>query len=675
MAMKTVKICIGPPDPNQQIYPVTLSDFSDGSILQTAKLPVDTVLNAPLNPKAILDKFQSQYGIASDFEAIGKQLATWLCYGPIGSTWRNLRQQPLRTFIEVEPEELAVLPWELLISGASFDFLSRQKPCLRFHQGQDDGRATGWPLRVLVVVGAETNSNIKADDEAIALERELLPFCHSIDLEVIYRPTQQKLSAKLCTFQPHIFHFIGHCNMVSGKSVLRFQLQDSNQSWDWGADMIAVTLDQTAWRPRLAFLNACHTWTPAEAQASLQIASAFLEADVPACLAMQGDIHGDLAANFASKILGEISKGTLLDEAVVKARFAIKSAPNTNPKDWALPVLSLSQLPEIVVPAKHRHSNEWDQKIENCPLFQETRLFAGRREERRRLRSSVEPMGQGRNNQHLLVVTGSSELGKSYLVKWCLEGFALQNYYVQYVEIADGKKKDFVEVLRLIRDSNATDGLNPLLDSVFYKFNWVLNHILNTGVVPPWSGEPVADHKLPFDPQNLRHENPLPLIADAFLDALREASKQQPLIIVLDTFNRDTELALARDLVEGWLWPLVLRPIREAQIPGVTIVLVMLTDILKEYRIERWVPRSEWIVIDPFKKANCNQLASELLWYANCEENCEEKSDAQIINYLIKAWAETLPDPWPAVRFKKLLEGLEIFCNNKAHLKKVGRML
>jgi hypothetical protein len=151
------------------------------------------------------------------------------------------------------------------------------------------------------------------------------------------------------------------------------------------------------------------------------------------------------------------------------------------------------------------------------------------------------------NRPNVLIVSADRKSGKSHLLKWSMETWAIGGALVRYVELDTGVSKDFLAVLRQIRDGDTNDTADreylhqALPAAAFRRFNWELNHRLRTGEPGEWKesahpdGLPIADEGAPFDAKGEKLlEAP---ICARFHEALKAVAAQRPLILVFDKFT------------------------------------------------------------------------------------------------------------------------------------------
>jgi hypothetical protein len=283
------------------------------------------------------------------------------------------------------------------------------------------------------------------------------------------------------------------------------------------------------------------------------------------------------------------------------------------------------------------------------------------------VRTSFAPVRQAGDTKYLVIVTnvdsGSGKLGKSHVMKWAGEGFAIGGSDVHYVSVADGQKKTILDPLRLILDANKHRSAEPIPHKVLERFDWSVEGILTKGVPWPWNGETLKE-RTPFDPERFKSDSTIELIFQAFYAALREASAKRPLVLVLDDFRFNNELALAAQLIEDELWPRLFKPVAKGEFPNVRMALVMHPDETKAYKVEKFIPASEWITLRPFPKEDYTKMARELFWF------CEVDG----LRELIAGLGKTLPDPWTAEGLIKLKKVADVAYGAKEHLARVKRM-
>ncbi|SFG17112.1 CHAT domain-containing protein [Novosphingobium sp. CF614] len=451
---------------------------------------------------------------------------------------------------------LAGLPWELLYSHGG-NYLARSRGVFRVRSVKPavaaGPQAPPWPLRLVAASGAAgDNEDLGMPEELQALRELFVPWGRSINLEVIDTATNAGLSRAIAEDCPAILHFCGHANHIPG---LEPRLQTASAD-GVGTDAFSVDEIGALGKPpfHLVVLNACKS-TVAGQQApdaiwQQSLAEVFLSNDSKAVIAMQEDIRGEVARAFIVGLYRNCLEGRMLEEAVTAARSAI------NPADpsWAMPVLTLAEMPEaagypVFNPAQVAQSRvPFDAEGGHSPRF-----TANFQAQRRALTNWVaDPSRKASPKGPLALLLGEARSGKSHILKWAMSSVAYLRYQIRYIDFASFGQGgcSLVDLLRAIRDGSPARLANGAVDCVpqlripfepagaFDAFNAELNALLggDASAASPAAG-PVADLHLPA------HADQLPLVAGQtfnehvaglFQAALRQAAAQRPVFIALD---------------------------------------------------------------------------------------------------------------------------------------------
>lgn len=609
--MATLRLHLGTLDRVAKGYPLELYDLESGLRLVPAQgedsiwLPSDF-----LDVAKVAAQFKDPLTQAFELRLTGQALFDALHRGKIATVWdaAQAAQPSAVILIEIVDEELQNLPWELISNGVK-QYFGRTPGMARFHEEKgllDESSA--WPYRLMVLLGSEGAGPTGGMEELRRLRADLLRYRHSIDLEVCLADSEDSFLRDLSDFQPHFLHYVGHSG-TSAKSGLATLMLQGGAELD--AQHIATVLNQSRVHPRFVFLNACHT----AASAPLALAKAFTSEGVPALLTMQGAIEGDLAGEFAALVYQQIWQGTPLHDVIARARAVLSNAKA--PQVWAFPVLSLAVSPEQVCPPRPLLDQERKKHISQCAVFHEVRLFTGRAHESRSLRRAICPVSPSAPSEHLKIITGESKHGKSYLVKRCLEALALGGHDVQYVEMADGREKTWVDVVLNLLRPDVDHGAAPIPTQIADRLRWDVHCILKHGAIRPWDGSKV-EGRIEFKPDEQKAEDPAKAVFDAFFHALREASSKHPLLIVLDHFRADPKARpdISPELLRDTLWPKLFEPIMAGALPSVAMILVILTsDAEDTYGLARMVRRDQWLTVKDLDPAKFKDLAAELVGF------------------------------------------------------------
>lgn len=513
-----------------------------------------------------------------NLEKVGRYLFQLLSTGDVGVEWASQRNShknmKLRCVLDIQDEELKLLPWELMALGLGRFFAETEHPFVR---GSIDWTEKVvpeiWPLRVLIVVGCEDDdASVKAPQEVESIEDVLRGQGKTIYCKVLRRPDQETLRDFIRDYRPHIFHFIGHGQGAEGgqNAYLDFR---SEPPWKCSAVGIAGIFNAAKWTPRLAFLNACHSSDLGGQAGTWHLVDGLQAAGVAAILGMQADVRGDAAAIIGRTLYASLARGESLDVALAAARenVNLNLGGEWTHRDWALPSLNLTVSPTHVLPVEMDADKLLlHQQIESMEMFARLRNFVARDDERWKLWRALNPL-EG-DSTPFLIVRGPALAGKSALVKWCLEGCLLRGRAAKYVDLNSGENNDLLDVLRAIRDGTRPlarftgEALKP---QAFAEFNRALNRYQGGGafVSGPDDGT-ISDVDAGA---RLRDGSAADkeLIVQTFCRALQSAVADAPLILVLD------QVRVNSADWNSYFYPYLLRPIIERTVPNLSVIVIL----------------------------------------------------------------------------------------------------
>jgi hypothetical protein len=624
---------------------------------------------AALNPKEVAAVCDCANWDPQQVQHVGEYLYWLLLRASVGKEWRRRREQApgrLRTILEFDnsPEvaSLRNMPWELIYdpnSDGGYLFLSAMHPMSRATSLARREPGEDWPLRVLVVNGADPlrEDSIGAQMEVRVVERLFAKARADVEYEFLEYPTPDAILRACQQIRPHIFHFIGHSEASHGGTDHRLYLHQNASggtqlAWDLNAIRAALTNMEP---PRLAILNACRTskgpGSGARALPAENIASAFLRNGSLAVIGMQGDIEGDLAAAFAGEFYQQILLGTPLDVAVANSRLKLLNCrPTRSQSEWALPVLKTRTRADLILPRRPPTHTTY------CPSLR----FVDRVPQRLKLRDILHSNSAAgpAPTASLSVVLGDGQSGKSHFAEWCSHMCQWRGLPSAYVQFA-GDTVDLIGALRWIRDGRRPEPGRecrpesdwPLAGTAFRRFNWELKWQLE-GKLPP-SVLPEEPAEI-IDPGRLLNPNTPPqehFIANAlqhFRGALETAAQPNGLVLFLDHLERVERTALTQ-----WLPQYLLSPIAEGKIAGVRAVLVLRKEDFEDplQGLRRFIPATTVIELGLLNAMEFPWLARNL-----CLQWSEEIYE-EVFSQLTKL---SQTGPWPAGR---LLAVVDKLCN------------
>ena len=469
--MKHAKLSVGPVDQGVGGYPLRLE------LIGSLERESDTIPRAQIEDsrpaddrRVALDRdgihallVRSQPPSPGELQRVGDYLGGLLGYGAVGEKWADLRtrfpgesppgSEGLGVLLDITAPELRVLPWELARIGGRLVFTDPENPCARItpqFNSDPPAEPDWWPLRVTVIVGAETDDRVvKVEEELVNLYAALDKVGPDVEYDVIKQPRRGGfLIDELERLRPHVLHFIGHGESNGGTGAL--VMNDEDGRWDWTADEILDTMPIT---PRIATLNACRSGDHQPQLGTWQVADAFIRRGAYAVLAMQGDIDGGAAATFSRGLYDALLENATLDVAVARGRRRVRAAV-PGQRDFGLPTLTLSRPPNRVLPLRLGIDRE---RLKIVDMLLPRQPFVDRKDDRRTLLECLDPPAA--DGVALTSIEGESEVGKTALAQWTLRQLACRGHDVVYVDLAvaygarDGAKCSAIDVLRAIRQA------------------------------------------------------------------------------------------------------------------------------------------------------------------------------------------------------------------------------
>jgi len=469
--VKHAKLSVGPVDQGVGGYPLRLE------LIGSLERESDTIPRAQIEDsrpaddrRVALDRdgihallVRSQPPSPGELQRVGDYLGGLLGYGAVGEKWADLRtrfpgesppgSEGLGVLLDITAPELRVLPWELARIGGRLVFTDPENPCARItpqFNSDPPAEPDWWPLRVTVIVGAETDDRVvKVEEELVNLYAALDKVGPDVEYDVIKQPRRGGfLIDELERLRPHVLHFIGHGESNGGTGAL--VMNDEDGRWDWTADEILDTMPIT---PRIATLNACRSGDHQPQLGTWQVADAFIRRGAYAVLAMQGDIDGGAAATFSRGLYDALLENATLDVAVARGRRRVRAAV-PGQRDFGLPTLTLSRPPNRVLPLRLGIDRE---RLKIVDMLLPRQPFVDRKDDRRTLLECLDPPAA--DGVALTSIEGESEVGKTALAQWTLRQLACRGHDVVYVDLAvaygarDGAKCSAIDVLRAIRQA------------------------------------------------------------------------------------------------------------------------------------------------------------------------------------------------------------------------------
>lgn len=316
----------------------------------------------------------------TDMETLGQALYDALFNREIAVAFSQAQarvgEKNLRLRLQIEPPELAALPWEAMRNQENWLGLDGATPLVRVssqpEQKISQTLAVTKPLRILFV-GASPNKLARLDVEGQATQlRNLLADAEKkrdVALETLFHPTAVQLRQELLK-DYHVIYFAGHGEpskpetsfdgttkinpailFVDGQGQRGVDGQPiPGTASKLNAESLATMLKGRR-NTRIVFLAACNTSTLTSRRESDKVADTQLldgfaqelmrRAQLPAIIAMQYYISDQQAIPLAAQFFAAIAQFTSVDIALADARAAIVRQGQPLGRDVFAPVLYL----------------------------------------------------------------------------------------------------------------------------------------------------------------------------------------------------------------------------------------------------------------------------------------------------------------------------------------------
>jgi CHAT domain len=669
--MKTLVLRIGAPAGNgKRPLELFFEDSPDWWKLPIAseELAGDLGVAPPeqLNDGSVVDRafalgaFTESGGQPDRLDGIGRYLFRLVSTGSVGNAWSALRahypgERPQATpategirLVLTLVEELKELPWELMVDlprPPVFRDILNPAVIGAFEPGTAVA-GENWPLRVLIVIAcARDDQDVRWREELDQIKALLIRQRQLVDFEVLERPEADPLRERIRIFQPHVLHFIGHGTLdpSTGRPALAFYRDATRDNRFWDAAGIRSDLNGLPSIP-FVFVNACRSSAPPSASHRWQLADAFLRTNTRAVLGMRADIRGDVAARFAEGAYRALARRQPLDVAIAEARANARNLPGLGPDsaDWAMPCLETTVHPEDVLPMRLGVSTAVVERIEQEGHYCDVGVLVDRHELRRELLLGIDPIFGGKPKP-LTIVTGDTELGKSWLIKWCLYRPLLRGRTVLFVDLNRENRLNYVDVLdRIARGETMTSsGIGgPIAPKVMHRFLHDADRLLRKLPPAAWDEVTIVDPlKLPSKGvrEKLAEE-----IFKRFEQALAEITRSEPLILALDHVDRGVQ----PDHFTKYVLQYLVRPVAAGRAGNVQLLLAVRDR--KEFGLDA-IPGASFLELRPFPRADYVAHATE---YMQLRGFPPAKGPA--VQNLIQSLLEFQSDPWPPTELAHL---------------------
>jgi len=256
----------------------------------------------------------------------------------------------LRLRLDIEPADLAALPWEMLYDGKNWLAVDGHRSIVRTtaKQTQVDSLAVN-KLNILLVGASPKNlpdleiQRIEEIDRLLneAVEKKQLKR-QQIECKQLLDATWEQVSHELARNYYHVLYFIGHGTPTEiyfddGEGVAIKDGHKPGDSYAITVPMLADALKKNS-NLRLLFLAACDT--AKYEQGSSFATNLLAQTSLPVLVAMQAEVDDDRANLLAARFFIALASFDEVDVALTEARTALQTSDDISPDAFA-PVMYL----------------------------------------------------------------------------------------------------------------------------------------------------------------------------------------------------------------------------------------------------------------------------------------------------------------------------------------------
>ena len=304
---------------------------------------------------ALVARVQQRTAKEDDLHKLGALLFSALCSGQVGLAFYEARAAvraegaSLRLALTIEPVELTELPWEFMYDPRLNQHLVLL-PEVRFARNMVTPSAvnkleTPAPLRVLVGYSSPASYNgaslwpLNTDGEMQLIQRVLSPLVSAGQLQIyaLQARSPADLAAALQTYKPHVFHFIGHSDVLNGIPLIMLGPTRGAGVPLYGEKLSSLLNNDPALQ--LVVLNSCMSVQANVNRALHGLVPAIAAAGVPAVVGWQTSISDASAPQMAARLYQQLASGATVDDAMTATRLSLNVDPQVEPLAWGLSVL------------------------------------------------------------------------------------------------------------------------------------------------------------------------------------------------------------------------------------------------------------------------------------------------------------------------------------------------
>lgn len=255
----------------------------------------------------------------------------------------------VRIRLNIEPDTLAVLPWEFLYreEGGYFLVVNPNTVLARYpdlSRSPDLPSKQGEPLHLLIIIANPTDQTPLDPNEWERIIRQALrkPLQQDkITIQTVKQATFEQIRDALLHHKPDMIQFVGHGIYHDGKGYLALVNSTTGKTWEVDDSLFAniflgLGVEETL---RLVTLATCESAKSDSPRAFLGIASQIVQRGVPIVVAMRYSIPVEIAEIYLENFYTVVAARRPVDWAVQHTRNAISIKTGLSNREFATPVL------------------------------------------------------------------------------------------------------------------------------------------------------------------------------------------------------------------------------------------------------------------------------------------------------------------------------------------------
>lgn len=517
---------------------------------------------------------------------LGALLYQHIAATPAGREWLNRytahgdgSQGTLRAYLDIEPDLLRHLPWELMTNERDDPpFRALHHRPMRGHPrsaGDHNNPSADLPIHVLIVVCDIDMANLpRKDTDLFTPQGEIDAIFAALrgqpgiwHVEVLRMPTWSDLRRTLMDFQPQILHFIGDTGKAEEPAFTIARITEDGEAGTASLPMSELgRLVPPQFMPRLFVLNGCRT-------TQMTVSAHFRTLASRAIITNLATVYAAPSVIFSSAFYRGLAETGAIDEAVWQARETLFRELDGNYYDWGVPVLTVLGSPDTIFRPDLRELADKAQRLiaSDTRPYDDVDLLVDRLDPSRR----VWRRSDGRRERHLVLIKGQENAGKSHLLHACMLTWELRGHPVALIDPlnmsylqGDRLRPSLKEILLQLCDElkgefTPTDKIDRDLDSLKERLSAV---------------EYMA-------PDNSDIPHPFHTMCGDLLEILHAAtSESAPLMLAFDTLN-----LIIPDQLKNQVKESLLAPIAQGR-AGHTYAVIAIAEREFETNILGWSP-------------------------------------------------------------------------------------